>query len=91
MDYLNNQEQEYREALYRRSLAGDRARMMLDDLSEYQKKEEQGVLARLAAAGTPEAAFLVACEWRALNKLMSSLRAEAAVGEDAGRQLLEGE
>ena len=74
--------------LYRQSLAGCRARMMLDDLGEYQKKEEQGVLARLAAAGTPEAAFLVACEWRALNKLMSSLRAEAAVGEAAGKELL---
>ena len=62
--------------------------MMLDDLSEYQAKEEQGVLARLAAAGTPEAAFLVACEWRALNKLMFSLRAEAGVGEAAGKELL---
>ena len=61
---------------------------MLDDLGEYQKKEEQGVLARLAAAGTQEAAFLVACEWRALNKLMSSLKAEAAVGDAAGKELL---
>ena len=46
-------------------------------------------MAALLAADTPEKAYSVACEYRALTGFVKMLEADAAVGTAAAQKLLE--
>ena len=80
------QEQE-RERQYRQSLAGDRARVALEELEGFLCKREESILARLAAAGTPDAAFEVACEYKALVKFVGEAQAAVGIGNAAAKKI----
>lgn len=82
------EERDRRERLYRQSLAGDRARVVLEELEGFLCKREELILARLAASDTPDAAFEVACEYRAITKLVGEARAAVSIGDAAARTLL---
>ena len=77
-----------RERLYRQGLAGDRARVVLEELGGFLCKQEESILARLAAAETPDAAFALACEYRATTKFASAAKAAVSSGDAAARTLL---
>ena len=82
-------EERERERLYRQSLAGDRARICLEEAARFLDARERAVMAALLAADTPEKAYSVACEYRALTGFVKMLEADAAVGTAAAQKLLE--
>jgi hypothetical protein len=72
-------------------LEGERAHSALDELNEYFKKRESLMLAALKREQTPETAFVLACQYKAMHDFVSAMRAEVAIGREAARDLIEEE
>ena len=60
----------------------------MQELEGFLCKQEESILARLAAAETPDAAFALACEYRAIAKFVGEARAAVSIGDAAARTLL---
>jgi hypothetical protein len=72
-------------------VAGTQAQAALSELETFFSASEKSALAALAAARTPEEAFIVACEYRACRQFESKLRSAAAIGKKIAREINEEE
>lgn len=82
-------EDQERERLYRQSLAGDRARICLEEAGRFLEARKAVLMAALLAADSLQKAYAVACEYRALTGFVKMLEADVAVGAAAAEKLLE--
>ena len=70
-------------------MAGDRARVCLEEAARFFEERERAIGAALLAADSPEKAYAVACEFRALTGFVKMLEADVAVGTAAAEKLME--
>lgn len=82
-------EDQERERLYRQSLAGDRARVCLEEAGRFLEARKAVLMTALQAADSLEKAYVVACEYRALTGFVKMLEADVVVGTAAAQKLLE--
>ena len=82
-------EDQERERLYRQSLAGDRARICLEEAGRFLEARKAVLMTALLAADSLEKAYVVACEYRALTGFVKTLEADMVVGTAAAQKLLE--
>jgi hypothetical protein len=62
--------------------------VVLEELERFSGQKKEQLIARLAAAKTPDDAFEVSCEFRALVSLVCEAKAAVAVGDAAARELM---
>jgi hypothetical protein len=72
-------------------LSGDRARICLEELEGFFKANEQALTVRLLGAKTPESAWEITCEYKALAALRKTLLAHISAGNIASGKLLSDE
>lgn len=83
------EDRQEKERLYRQVLSGDRARLILEELELYRLDKGAAISARLATARTPDEAYAVACEHKALVGLLNELKARITVGQQATDKIIE--
>jgi hypothetical protein len=62
--------------------------VVLEDLSEFFEGKRASLIAKLAVSKTPDEAFEVSCEYRALMALIREAEAAASVGRMAAEELM---
>ena len=63
--------------------------MCLEEAGRFLEARKAVIMAALLAADSPEKAYVVACEYRALTGFVKMLEADVAVGTAAAQKLLE--
>jgi hypothetical protein len=76
------------ERLRRLTLEGSRASAALSEIGDFFEKKKEAVMSELINAATPEEAYAVACEARALRSLETSLKNAVLMGETAGKKIM---
>lgn len=84
-------EEDKKERLLRQHQQGERSRVTIYELDEWLNTEKKAIVSKLPKAKTPEEAFYLAMQLRVLEDFVSCALANSAIGDSAGRQLLEGE
>ena len=85
------EEQGRRERLYRLAQEGREAQLALGLLEQCHCRQKGVLLGRLLDATTPDRAFEVACEYRALIRMLREAEASVSLGAAATKKLMEGE
>lgn len=80
--------EESRKRLYSQSIAADRARIVLEELEGYKGNRERVILAKMALANSPQEAYTLACEWKAVSGFVNELKSRIAVGRSAAEELM---
>ena len=80
-------EQDRREALLRRSQSGDRARIALGELGQFFEDRKAQVLSKFRKVKSPNEAYELAVEYRAIIDFEGSARAAIAAGDAAAKKL----
>ena len=84
---MQDLEQERREALLRRSQSGDRARVALEELEGFFKNRKEQISAKFLKVRTPNDAFELAIEYKAIIEFEGGARAAIANGDAADKVL----
>jgi ethanolamine utilization protein EutP (predicted NTPase) len=63
--------------------------VVLEELEKFNDRKKDQLMAKLMVAKTPDEAFEVSCEYRALTALVCEAKATMAVGAAAAKELTE--
>jgi hypothetical protein len=84
---MQDLEQERREALLRRSQSGDRARIALEELDKFFENRKEQLLSKFLKVKTPNDAYELAIEYRAIMDFEGNAKAAIATGDAADKKL----
>ena len=76
------------ERLYRQRVEGSQATMVLQVLEEFFNDKERSIMARIALSDSPQQAYQIACELKAMRGLIGEMKARIAIGDKALEEII---
>ena len=76
------------ERLYRQRVEGSQATMVLQVLEEFFNDTERSIMARSVLSDSPQQAYQIACELKAMRALIGEMKARISIGDRALEEII---
>jgi hypothetical protein len=81
-------EEQERERLYQQAQSGGRKQVVLEELDKFLESRQKALAGAMVNAKTPDEAYMVSCQCRALASFIGEAKAAISIGEKATQELL---